>query len=173
MDHPATQAWKRERLQAAGIQLPETARLVPVDFERQSLGEELHRAGFAAELPTATAWLGVVPYLTLQAFRSTLAWLGGLPSGSSTVFDYSQPREVLSPVEQQMHDSLAARVAGAGEPFQLFFTPEKLQEELRASGLAVAEDLSGPELSARYLAGRQDGLQLRGASGRLCHAQVR
>jgi hypothetical protein len=34
----------------------------------------------------------------------------------------------------------------------------------------VAEDLSGAEITARYMAGRTDGLQLRGTGGRMCVA---
>lgn len=173
VDHPATQAWKRERLHSAGIPVPASARFVPVDFETQALGTELQRAGFDPALPTATAWLGVVPYLTHKAFRSTVELLGRFAAGSSVVFDYSQPREVLSHVEQQMHDSLAARVAGAGEPFQLFFTPEATRSEMAAAGMPVVQDLGSGELSTRYLAGRRDGLVLRGQAARLCHAQVR
>ena len=55
VDHPATQAWKREHLATAGIAIPETMRFVPVDFERQSLAEELAVAGFDRTLPTVTA----------------------------------------------------------------------------------------------------------------------
>ena len=172
VDHPATQAWKRERLHSAGIPLPPSARFVPVDFETQALGTELQRAGFDPALPTATAWLGVVPYLTRNAFRSTVELLGRFAAGSSVVFDYSQPREVLSPVERQMHDSLAARVAGAGEPFQLFFTPEATRSEMAAAGMPVVQDLGSNDLSARYLAGRNDGLMLRGQAARLCHAET-
>jgi methyltransferase (TIGR00027 family) len=36
VDHPATQAWKRTRLRAAGVELPANLSLVPVDFERES-----------------------------------------------------------------------------------------------------------------------------------------
>ena len=172
VDHPATQEWKRERLAAAAIAVPQTATLVPVDFERQGLDEPLSRAGFDFAAPTATAWLGVVPYLTAEAFAATAGVLGRFPAGSSVVFDYSLPREALPPVEQLMLDSLAARVAQAGEPFQLFFTPEALQDELRRHGLLVAEDLDGAALHTRYLSGRTDGLQLRGRAGRLCHADV-
>src|SRR5580698_9142766 len=46
VDHPATQAWKREMLSAAGIGIPESATHVAVDFERQSLRDELAVAGF-------------------------------------------------------------------------------------------------------------------------------
>jgi methyltransferase (TIGR00027 family) len=172
VDHPATQAWKRSLLAASKLPLPETLTFAPVDFEKQSLRQQLLQAGFDFTLPTATAWLGVVPYLTPEAFAATARVLGRLPAGSSLVFDYSQPREVLSPMEQLMLDSLSARVAQAGEPFQLFFTPERLAEELSWHNLTVAEDLDSAALNTRYLANRTDGLELRGRAGRLCHAAV-
>ena len=172
IDHPATQAWKRERLRAANFILPDTTRLVNVDFEQQSVRQELLHAGFELQIPTVTAWLGVVPYLTPEAFAATCRVLGRFAPGSAVVFDYGQPREVLPHVEQLMHDSLAARVAQAGEPFQLFFTPAALAAELEVHNLAVAEDLGSPDLTARYFAHRSDGLGLRGTAGRLCHANV-
>ena len=172
VDHPATQAWKRERLQAARIAVPQTMQFVAVDFETQSLRRELLRAGFDFSVPAAVAWLGVVPYLTAEGFAATMRVLERMAPGSSVVFDYSQPREVLPPVEQQMLDSISARVAMAGEPFQLFFTPAQLAEEMQRFGWRVVEDLDGKGLNARYLAGRHDGLALRGSAGRLCHART-
>jgi methyltransferase (TIGR00027 family) len=172
VDHPATQSWKRQLLAEANITPPEALTFVPVDFERQSLRQQLLHAGFDFAVPTATAWLGVVPYLTPEAFAATARVLGRLPAGSSVVFDYSQPREVLSHVEQLMLDSLSARVAKAGEPFQLFFTPAELAEELARFELTVVEDLDSAALNARYLANRTDGLELHGRAGRLCHAEV-
>ncbi len=172
VDHPATQAWKRNRLQAAALTLPESAQLVPVDFEQQSLSHQLLQANFDTDILTVTAWLGVVPYLTAEAFATTCQVLGRFAPGSAVIFDYSQPREVLPPREQLMQDSLAARVAQAGEPFHLYFTPQTLATQLKRHNLAVAEDLGSPELTARYFAHRTDGLGLRGTAGRLCHAEV-
>lgn len=172
VDHPATQAWKRDLLKAAGISTPDSVTFVPVDFERQSLRQELLRDGFDFALPTATAWLGVVPYLTPEAFSATARVLGRLAQGSSVVFDYSLPREALPPVEQLMLDSLSARVAQAGEPFQLFFTPQSLAEELPRYDLSVVEDLDPQAIVARYLSDRTDGLTLHGTAARLCHARV-
>ena len=172
VDHPATQSWKRELLATSKLPIPEALTFVPVDFERHSLRQQLLHAGFDFTIPTATAWLGVVPYLTPEAFAGTARVLGRLPAGSSVVFDYSQPREVLSFTEQLMHDSLSARVALAGEPFQIFFTPQSLAEELPRYGLSVVEDLDSSALNERYLADRTDGLHLRGKAGRLCHAEA-
>jgi len=173
VDHPATQAWKLKMIAAAEILVPKTAAFVAVDFECDSLRARLLSAGFDFAQPTVTAWLGVVPYLTAEAFRATMRVLGRLPARSEVVFDYSQPREVLPEREQLMLDSMAARVAQAGEPFQLFFTPKQLAEELDGLDFGVVEDLDGAALTARYFAGREDGLVLRGKAGRVCVAEVR
>src|SRR6476659_3396836 len=61
VDHPATQAWKRERLAEAEIALPPWLTLVPVDFERDDVGEKLVDAGFNHTSPAFFTWLGVVP----------------------------------------------------------------------------------------------------------------
>ena len=170
VDHPATQAWKMTMLEGAGIVPPETARFVAVDFEKDSLRARLKAAGFEENVPTVTAWLGVVPYLTTEAFRATMRVLGRFKAGSEVVFDYAQPRAALPEREQLMQDSLRARVALAGEPFQLFFTPERLQQELEGLGMRVVEDLDGETITGRYFAGRTDGLVLRGKAGRVCVA---
>ena len=62
----------REMLAAAAIEVPSSVTHVAVDFERQSLRHELAAAGFDFAVPTMTAWLGVVPYLTREAFRATV-----------------------------------------------------------------------------------------------------
>ncbi len=163
VDHSATQQWKRDLLRAAG--LPEAANFVAVDFETQSLATELLLAGHSGAMPTVFVWLGVVPYLTLEAFRTTVAFIAAQPPGTALILDYAQPRHVLPPDEQLARDSLAARVEQAGEPFQLFFTPAEIAGELHA--FRLIEDLGTPELNARYFTGRTDKLQLLGSSGRL------
>ena len=51
VDYPATQGWKRERLQQAGLAIPASLTFAPVDFERQSLADGLKAAGFQADRP--------------------------------------------------------------------------------------------------------------------------
>jgi methyltransferase (TIGR00027 family) len=170
VDHPATQAWKLHCLEQAGIAVPGNVTHVPVDFERDSLAGQLAAAGFDLAVPTVTAWLGVVPYLTLEAFRATLSLLGTFSGGSEVIFDYSYPREVLSEREQMMMDSMSARVAQSGEPFKIFFVEEQLREELMRVQLRLAGNLGSAELNSLYFDQRTDGLRLRGSAGHLCHA---
>ena len=168
VDHPATQQWKRELLQRNRIAIPESVTYTPVDFERQSLPVQLGDAGFNHRAPAFFAWLGVVPYLTLEAFRGTLSFISAQPPGSGLTLDYGQPRAVLPLLERLAHDSLASRVKKAGEPFRLFFTPPEIAAE--CSRFHSLEDLGAPEINARYFSGRTDQLAVRGTAGRLFSA---
>jgi methyltransferase (TIGR00027 family) len=168
VDHPATQQWKRELLQRNRIAIPESVTYTPVDFECQSLSAQLGNTGFNHRAPTFFAWLGVVPYLTLEAFRGTLSFISTQPPGSGVTLDYGQPRAVLPLLEQLAHDSLASRVEKAGEPFRLFFTPPDMAAEF--SRFHSLEDLGAQEINARYFSGRTDQLAVRGTAGRLFSA---
>jgi methyltransferase (TIGR00027 family) len=168
VDHPATQQWKRELLQRSTIAMPPNLSFTPVDFERQSLFDQLRAAGFNNHAPTFFAWLGVVPYLTLEAFRATIAFVASQPAGSGITLDYGQPRSALPLLERLAHDSLASRVEKAGEPFRLFFTPTEIAAEL--SDFRSLEDLGRDEINARYFHGRTDQLKLRGTAGRFLTA---
>ena len=168
VDHPATQAWKQELLGQSKLPHPPSLTYVPVDFECESLTNQLRASGFDPGQTTFFAWLGVVPYLSLEAFRSTVGFIAEQPRGSGLVFDYGQPCRVLPPNEQLAHDSLAARVAQAGEPFQLWFTPSEAACELEE--FCSIEDLGTYELNLRYFANRTDQLQLRGSGGRMLSA---
>jgi hypothetical protein len=81
------------------------------------------------------------------------------------VLDYSQPRSALPYFEKLAHDSLAARVQLAGEPFQLFFTPPEMAVELTM--FRHIEDLGYTEINARYLSNRTDNLKVLGSAGRM------
>jgi methyltransferase (TIGR00027 family) len=168
VDHPATQASKRELLAQSALPHPPSLTYAPVDFECESLPERLAASGFDPAQKTFFAWLGVVPYLTLEAFRATIQFIAAQPPGSGVVFDYGQPRRVLPFREQLAHDSLAARVAQAGEPFQLWFTPSEVACELE--DFRDLEDLGSYEINLRYFANRTDSLQMRGSAARILTA---
>jgi len=168
VDHPATQAWKLQLMERNGISAPDSLTLVPVDFERDDLRERLREVGFDLRAPAFFAWLGVVPYLTLEAFRQTLEFVAERTAGSGVVMDYGQPREALPVLERMGRDSMASRVELAGEPFQLFFNEGEMAAEL--AGFCEGEDLGTGELNARYFAERRDQLKVRGTASRIVSA---
>ncbi len=150
VDHPATQAWKRERLAEAAIPMPAWLTFAPIDFERESLAEGLAAAGFDPAAQTFFTWLGVVPYLTEEAVWLTLSFIAGLPNSAHVVFDYSDPPESMSPEARARHDRRATRVAGLGEPWRSYFEPERLHAKLRGVGFCEVEDLGPPQIASHY-----------------------
>ena len=78
VDHPATQQWKRARVQALALPPPNNLTFVPIDFEQQALADELRAGGHRSELPTFVSWLGVTMYLTEEAVFETLRYVASL-----------------------------------------------------------------------------------------------
>ena len=172
VDHPATQAWKREKLAAAAIPIPSSVTLAPVDFERQTLADGLALARFDRHQPTFFSWLGVTMYLTEAAIASTFGFIALTPPGGGVVFDYAVPRSSLGWMGRLAHDAMSRRVAAAGEPFRTFFNSRELRVRLGHIGFRSIEDLGPDELNARYFTDRADGLRVRGNLGRLIRAEV-
>lgn len=161
VDQPATQAWKRMRLAEVGLAEPTSLTFVPVDFEQQSLADELTRAGLVPDAPTFFSWLGVTPYLTKAAVIATLSTVAQLTrSGGGITFDYAVPVESLNVLQRAKFAVLASRVAAAGEPFQSFFDPAALDRQLRALGFVAVKDRGPEALNARYFSDRADGLSV-------------
>src|SRR5215469_6172346 len=160
VDFPATQEWKRDLLQRAGIELPASLTFVPLDFEHRALSVGLSEAGFDPGRPAYFGWLGVVPYLTMEAFIATLGDVVRLPGETAITFDYAFPPDTLSHSRRVIFDRLAQRVSAAGEPFRLFFTPDQLRRELHALGFRRVEQTDTDRLNEMYFQGRPDGLKL-------------
>ena len=159
-DFPATQAWKREMLAAAGVEVPANLWFAPLDLEHKTLMESLVEAGVDGSAPAFFSWLGVAPYLTLEGFRSTLAAIAELPEGTGVTFDYAIPPETLTPERREVFDRLAGRVAAAGEPFQLFLAVGEAEAEMRRAGFRCVEQADHNALNDLYFRDRADGLKL-------------
>lgn len=160
VDHPATQGWKKELLAGAKIPIPQSLSFAPVDFEKDDLAYQLIAAGFRVEQPAFFGWLGVTPYLTLGAFRTTLKFLGSLPILTGVAFDYGLSPHLLNERQQLAFEALSKRVASAGEPFQLFFSPSEMQDELQRAGFNEVEDLDAEAIRNRYFLNRSDGFMV-------------
>lgn len=149
VDYPATQDWKRERLEQADLAVPDTLTFAPVDFERQSLADGLAAAGFRADRPAFFQWLGVVPYLTREAISQTLDFIAAVPE-SEVVFDYGEPFENYSEERRASVMAVAERAAARGEPWLSQFDPAEMSDMLRKAGFAVIEDLGMAALGERF-----------------------
>lgn len=149
VDHPATQAAKRETLARLGV--PPNVRFVGVDFEKDDFIEKLRVAGFDPSRRTLISWLGVTYYLTDAAMARALtqiASLGG--AGTRLAFDYMLKEIIDGTSTNREALSKARRVAALGEPWLFGIDPARLGEYLAQFGFNVLQDYGSAELHAKY-----------------------
>lgn len=147
LDHPDTQAYKRQRAALLGTPLANLS-FAPVDFthdEPSPLTAALATTGFDASVPTLWLWEGVIMYLEDRALRQTLSELRTLSApGSTLVAHYHEPgRATARDVVKKVVLSVV------GEPQRGLREREVMHAELERAGFHVTEDAGLPEQAAR------------------------
>jgi len=169
VDHPATQAWKRQLLAEAQIALPPWLILVPVDFERDAVGEKLAAAGFQQNSAAFFTWLGVVPYLTQHAIGRTLDYMSSIQN-SEVVFDYMEPPEAFSGELRQLEKARTEQFEKIGERSASRFEPAGVAAMLGSHGFCAIEDIHFQEIASRF-GGAVQGLAPGHAGVHVVHAR--
>lgn len=169
VDHPATQAWKRQRLVGAELAPPPWLTFVPVDFERDDLPQKLSSAGFQRNAAAFFTWLGVVPYLTRDAIDGTLGYIASIPR-SEVVFDYVEPPEAWSKDVKAYAAARMAQLEKINERWVSGFEPAGVAAMLRSHGFDDLEDLGFQQVVSRFGQDIQ-GLATGQASVHVVHAK--
>lgn len=164
VDHPATQAWKRGQLAAAGIVPPPSLAFVPVDFETRRLEDRLRDSGFDPRQPAFFSMLGVVVYLTEDAMNATLRFVASCAAGSGITFSFTLPPSRLGDAALASRERSMAVMAALGEPWRTFLEPKTVPGRLLALGFGAAAVLTPAQANRRYFGDRADGLRVPASS---------
>ena len=149
VDHPTTQAWKRQRLVGAELVPPPWLTFVSVDFEQDDLQQKLSSAGFQRTSAAFFTWLGVVPYLTRDAIDDTVGYIVSIQN-SEVVFDYMEPPQAFS---EEMRDFVTKRteqLEKMNERWVSRFEPAGIAAILRSLGFCDIEDIDFQEITSRF-----------------------
>jgi methyltransferase (TIGR00027 family) len=161
IDHPATQAWKRERVATLGLAAPAQLHHVSIDFERQTFREGLAESMVDLGKPVFLTLLGVTQYLTTDATVRMLHDLATITAaGSELVVQFVVPATTLAGDEAALITAFAERNGAAGEPWLGYFEPAEMVHHLLDAGFCNVEHFGPKEATERYLRGRGDGLCL-------------
>ncbi len=134
VDYGPTQEYKKARVKEILGALPATVSYVPMDFTKDSLREQLVKAGYSEQQKTFFLWEGVVFYLPESAVKDTLHFVRDHAApGSRIAFNYtfSKDRNVNNP------QSIYARW---GEPWLFGFPNDGATAYVRREGLEVISD---------------------------------
>ena len=173
IDHPATQSFKRQCMDAQGVTVPPLLHFVAADLSTQELPAVLQGSPLRRSEPAFFSWLGVTMYLTRQANLATLrAIASSAAPGSELVFSYFDQiifdqRTVVS----EAGKAIRSEVAAVGEPFVSGFDPGTLGDELRPLGYRLLADTSDTGLAQRYDPGNANGFVTTERS-RIAHVRV-
>jgi methyltransferase (TIGR00027 family) len=152
VDTPASQAWKRHRLETLDVVVPPTSVFVPCDFETESLADAFERSPFQRGKPAFVSWLGVTQYLHRAAIVGTLSWIAGLGPMTEVALTHCVPEARSHPSVQYAEQT--------GAPFISLFTPDEMEALLREVGFAAIQPLPPEEARATYFSSRTDGLDI-------------
>jgi methyltransferase (TIGR00027 family) len=156
VDHPASQSWKRARLNELGVKPPDRLVFAPVDFEHQTLAHGLGGAGFDFGRSAMFTWIGVTMYLTIDAITATLATIARCVPGTRVALTYNQPHHALDSFAVAVTTTFAGIASEMGEPFVSLFLPQEIEELLGRQRFGDIVHFGSQEARALYFDGRAD-----------------
>ncbi len=150
LDLPAVQKDKKTRIQKHFGRLPGHVTYMPIDFDTQDLEIAFTGTAFDLSRPAVFVWEGVTQYVTEEAVRRTLAFVGKSAPGSRIVFTY-----VLKSVIERRSDIPGAEhmldVVSKQAPWIFGLEPSGVAEFLKPFHLALVADVGNADYQAKYL----------------------
>jgi methyltransferase (TIGR00027 family) len=151
VDLPSVQASKKRKLQKRTGSLPQQVTFLPIDFDTQSLEAVFTGTSFDPARRAIFIWEGVTQYLSAEAVRRTLTFVGDTAApGSVLVFTYVLQsfieRRSAIPGTDKMLDMVARR----GSPWLFGLEPTSLAAYLAPFHLRLQADVGHAEHQAKY-----------------------
>ena len=156
IDHPATQQYKRRRVEAMFDTAPRRVTYVPVDFAQENLSSALDRAGVDRSRRTYFICEGLSMYVPEEGMKQTLRAIGQFAAGSAVMLEYLNRGGI--DVMMKYPSGMIRNAIDWGEPF-VFGVPDGEDGSFFGDlGLEMRQTLKiGSPESVRRYAMRGDG----------------
>jgi methyltransferase (TIGR00027 family) len=159
LDIAPTQNQKKTYLKKARIDIPQSVKLVPIDFNREFMGDVLENAGFDSQKKTLFIWEGVTYYLDAESVDATLNFVSGSSHPESIIaFDYT-----VSLSEENLPNFYGAKEFAqtmeehhAAEELTFSIREDKIESFLEGRNLKMIEHLDNEEIEEKFLT-KDDG----------------
>ncbi len=159
VDHPATQEFKRKRLNQANFNIPNNLHFVSMDFTQKFSKQKLMEEGFDPNKKSLISLLGVSYYLTKEEIAHLIENLfASLPSGSSIVLDYADENLFKEKGKFNRVENMLKMTAAGGEPMKSCFSYDEMECMLEKSDLLIYEHLSPSQINEEFFLNRNDDL---------------
>ena len=160
VDQPEVQKRKLSRLPDKTTN-KENVTYINVDFNNQSLKEQLLNAGFNQSKSTIYTLEGVSQYITKKAFNSTLKELAVLNQNSNSKIFISYVNKLLTddpkacfgsgyPNPEKAVNFIKNTSAKVGEPWISFYSAKEIEDLLSQNNFTVIENKTLADLNSKY-----------------------
>lgn len=150
VDLPSVQEIKKKRLQKHFGRLPERVTFLPIDFDTQSLETIFAGTTFDPAGPAIFVWEGVTQYLSEEAARRTLAFVGASAPGSILVFTYVLKSFIERRSDIPGTDKMMDMVAKRGAPWLFGLEPSGVASYLSPFHFRLIADVGNTDYQASY-----------------------
>ena len=150
VDLPAVQNDKKQKLQKHFGRLPENVTFIPIDFDTQTLEAVFAGTAFDPSRQAVFIWEAVTQYISEEAVRQTLSFVGKTAPGSIIVFTYV----LKSVIERRSDIADADRMMDAvakNAPWIFGLEPSSIPAYLQPFRLDVLADVGNADYQEKYL----------------------
>ena len=151
VDLPSVQEGKKKKLLKRFGRLPENVTFIPIDFDTQSLETVFAGTNFDLSKPAVFVWEGVTQYLSEDAVRRTLTFVGTSAPGSILVFTYVLKSVIERHSDIAGADTMMNRVAKEGAPWLFGLEPSHVPSFLQPFHLHLTADVGNADYQVSYL----------------------
>ncbi|KMV30943.1 hypothetical protein AB733_07955 [Photobacterium swingsii] len=160
VDQMEVQARKRSKL-PQNLPNIDNVTYVDIDFNHQSLTEQLLATSFDKNKRTIFTLEGVSQYISKEALASTIKELSKLTQGSSSTFVMSYVNDLIEsdpkacfgegyPRAAERAETIQRLSAKSGEPWVSFYNAEEIEALLSLNGFTVKENRTLADLNDVY-----------------------
>jgi methyltransferase (TIGR00027 family) len=151
IDAPITQREKLEAYQLKKLVVPGNLLFVPINFNKDSLADEMEQAGFVAGRKSLFLLEGVTMYLSRDAIEKTFRFISNVSAtGSIIVFDYIYAGVLRKENKYYGEGEIYKTVASVGEQWTFALEEGEVERFLSGYGFLLTDNSGKPELEDRY-----------------------
>ncbi|MEN6552757.1 MAG: class I SAM-dependent methyltransferase [Methanobacterium sp.] len=154
VDHPNTQSFKIQKIGDIFGFVPDHVVYVPVDFEKDTLGQKLFDNGYDSSRKTLFIMEGLIMYIPPKAVAKTLLFIvENSGNGSNVIFDYYPESVVDGTCKLEIGANIRNHVAEQGEPLQFGIKEEKIEDFLTEFGFSGIQNVTSGDYKKAYFHG--------------------
>lgn len=154
VDHPATQAVKKEKLFELFKKLPEHVTFVPADLKNVDLPSILLANGYDRHLKTLFILEGVTMYIDSDTVDAILSFVAGNTGDkSSVIFDYTYPEVLAGTCDRKEAEEWLKITQKSDEPLLFGFSQDTIEKFLSIRGFSNVVSVSADYFSETYFSG--------------------